>query len=192
MLRTRPVTVPRRAPLPVITVAVRDTSPPRRSPATAVVLPVISLVNARQARPRATVPLLAVRNATSAVGLATSRETAPKVAAMEVDLVAVNRHATLAAASAIWLATAPTARSATTVEKLDMSPATALPKPRVNGCATTASNLGMSKPRALTNHSILLLHRLSSVALAHAGLKYGIVFDRALRADPQCVAPVFA
>ncbi|PYH92033.1 hypothetical protein BO71DRAFT_35679 [Aspergillus ellipticus CBS 707.79] len=191
MLHTRPVTVPRRALPPVTTVVDRDMLHPRRSPAIAVVLLATSLVSARQPRPRATVPLLAVRSATSAVGLATSRGTALKVAAMEVDLVVASRHATLVADSVTWLATAPMARSATTVEKSDMSPATVLPRPRVNGYATIASNPGMSKPRALTNQSIFLLHRLSSVALSHAGLKYGAALDRALR-DHHNACPIFA
>ncbi|PYI04279.1 hypothetical protein BO78DRAFT_176039 [Aspergillus sclerotiicarbonarius CBS 121057] len=73
-----------------------------------------------------------------------------------------------------------------------MSPVTALLRPRVSVCATTASNLDTSKLPALTNKLACMLHRLSSVALSYAGPGYGdFVLYRALRDDPQAVLPVF-
>jgi hypothetical protein len=73
-------------------------------------------VNApRLPRAIATAVLLVARSVTSAAGWATLHGTALRVATTEVDLVAVNRPATLAVASVTWLVTALKVRSATTV-----------------------------------------------------------------------------
>ncbi|PYH77154.1 hypothetical protein BO82DRAFT_358550 [Aspergillus uvarum CBS 121591] len=85
---------------------------------------------------------------------------------MAVALAAVSRLATLVAASATWLATALMARSATTAVKLDTFPAIAPPKPRVNACVTTASNLDTFRLPALTSLNALWTVCLLSRCLA--------------------------
>lgn len=98
----------------------------------------------------------AAKNVTNAAKSAILRATAPRAVTMEVvsvteDTVVASKLVTRVVALATWPATALMVRSATTVEMLDMYPATAPLKPRVKEFATSASNLDTSRPLALTS-----------------------------------------
>ncbi|RHZ64327.1 hypothetical protein CDV55_103501 [Aspergillus turcosus] len=98
----------------------------------------------------------AAKNATNAVKSAISHAIVPRVATMEAasvteDTAVASKLATRVVALATWPATALMVRSATTVEMLDMYPATAPLKPRVKEFATSASNLDTFRPLALTS-----------------------------------------
>ncbi|KAB8206521.1 hypothetical protein BDV34DRAFT_83521 [Aspergillus parasiticus] len=95
----------------------------------------------------ATVVLPVVRNVISAAAWATLQGT---VLREGVVMVAVNRLATLAVVLVTWLVIAPTVRSVTTVEKLDMSRGIVPLKPRVNGFAIIASSQATFKLPVLT------------------------------------------
>lgn len=88
----------------------------------------------------ATVVLPVVRNVISAATWATLQGTVLRVDIVGMDMVAVNTLATLAVVMVTWLVIAPTVRSVTTVERLDMSRGIVPLKPGVNGFAINASS----------------------------------------------------
>lgn len=111
----------------------------------------VRLKSATSAQRSATLLATALRLVVTAEAAATA-ETRVDTAAPKVDMVveAADRLATLAVATVTCLATAHKAKSATTVAKLVIFPATAQPKPLPNELATSASNLATFRPNAPT------------------------------------------
>lgn len=143
--------------------------------ATSVVNQATSPVTAPTHLPKADVVLVdlavAPKNATSVVRLDTSLVTAPRPVAMvavdtlvdkateEVDMAEdvnkVDKPATPAVVTATCLVTAPRAKSATTVAKLDISPETAHLRLPMSELATSASNLDTFRLNALTRRFLV-------------------------------------
>lgn len=144
--RTRPATS---AVNQVTSPVIAPTQPPRELDVEAedshLVVVVVDPRSATSAQRSATLPVTAQRLEATVADKVVDMVVNRVVTVVDsVDVVVVDKvdkPATLAVVTVTCLVTAPKVKSATTVAKLDISPATAHPKPPLSELATSASNL---------------------------------------------------